>query len=64
MDYVSRVRRIKATHLDLVCTVEQLPVIAPRDYDREFGDTTAREIVWDLVLRLTYTAYDMRAICA
>ena len=27
---------------------------------REFGDTTAREIVRDHVLRLTYTAYDMR----
>ena len=26
----------------------------------EFGDRTAREIVRDHVLRLTYTAYDMR----
>ena len=29
------------------------------DYDREFGDTTAHEIVRDHVLRLTYTANDM-----
>ena len=40
-------------------SVEQLPVIAPDDYDRRFGDTTARELVRDHVLRLTYTAHDM-----
>ena len=39
--------------------VEQLPVIAPADYDRKFGDTTARELVQDHVLRLTYTAHDL-----
>ena len=40
-------------------SLEQLPVIAPDDYDRPFGDTTARELVRDHVLRLTYTAHDM-----
>ena len=39
--------------------VEQLPVIAADDYGRRFGDTTARELVRDHVLRLTYTAHDM-----
>ena len=39
--------------------VEQLPVIAPADYDRSFGHTTARDLVRDHVLRLTYTAHDM-----
>ena len=39
--------------------VEQLPVIAPGDYERRFGETTARELVRDHVLRLTYTAHDM-----
>ena len=39
--------------------VEQLPVIAPTDYDRPFGPTTARDLVRDHVLRLTYTAHDM-----
>ena len=39
--------------------VQQLPVIAPDDYDREFGSTTARDLVRDHVLRLTYTAHDM-----
>ena len=39
--------------------VEQLPVIAPHDYDRQFGGTTARDLVRDHVLRLTYTAHDM-----
>ena len=39
--------------------MEQLPVIAPGDYDRQFGDTSARDLVRDHVLRLTYTAHDM-----
>ena len=39
--------------------LEQLPVIAPADYDRSFGATLARDLVRDHVLRLTYTAHDM-----
>ena len=39
--------------------VEQLPVIAAVDYDRQFGRTTARDLVCNHVLRLTYTANDM-----
>ena len=35
------------------------PVIAPADYDRSFGATTARDLIRDHVLRLTYTAHDM-----
>ncbi len=40
--------------------VEQFPMIAPDDYDRPFGDTTARELVSDHVLRLCYTAWDLQ----
>ena len=58
LDYVAR-QKVQGQHLNWF-VVEQLPVIEPGDYDREFGDTTAREIVRDHVLRLTYTAYDMR----
>ncbi len=39
--------------------IEQLPVIAPEHYDRLFGTITARDLVRDHVLRLTYTANDM-----
>ena len=39
--------------------LEQLPVIASADYDRQFGGTTAGDLVRDHVLRLTYTAHDM-----
>ena len=56
-DYVAR-QKIQATHLTWYI-VEQLPVIAPADYDRPFGTTTARDLVRDHVLRLTYTAHDM-----
>ena len=48
----------RSTTLNLYI-LEQLPVIASDDYDRRFGDTTARELVRDHVLRLTYTAHDM-----
>ena len=53
------VKRSTATHLNLVHLLEQLPVIAPEGYDRRFGNVTARELVRDHVLRLTYTAHDM-----
>ena len=56
-DYVAR-QKVQATHLTWYI-VEQLPVIAPADYDRSFGPTTARDLVRDHVLRLTYTAHDM-----
>ncbi len=56
-DYVAR-QKVQATHL-MWYIVEQLPVIAPTDYDRPFGVTTARDLVRDHVLRLTYTAHDM-----
>ena len=57
LDYVAR-QKVQGTHLTWY-TVEQLPVIAPADYDRAFGATTARDLVRHHVLRLTYTAHDM-----
>ena len=56
-DFVTR-QKLHGTNLSWYL-LEQLPVIAPMDYDRLFGDTTARDLVRDLVLRLTYTAHDM-----
>ena len=56
-DYVAR-QKVQGQHLNWFI-VEQLPVISPADYDRAFGPTTARDLVRDHVLRLTYTAHDM-----
>ena len=56
-DYIAR-QKAQGTHLNWYI-VEQLPVIAPDDYDRQFGSMTARELVRDHVLRLTYTSNDM-----
>ncbi len=56
-DFVTR-QKVQGQNLNLFL-VEQLPVIAPSDYDRTFGPTTARDLVRDHVLRLTYTAHDM-----
>ena len=57
LDFVAR-QKVQGTHLNWYIA-EQLPVIAPEDYDRQFGNTTARDLVRDHVLRLTYTAHDM-----
>lgn len=57
-DFVAR-QKVQQSHLNWFI-VEQLPVIAPEDYERRFGAKTAREIVQDHVLRLTYTAHDMK----
>ena len=58
-DFVAR-QKIQGTHLNLYI-LEQLPVIAPEDYNIRFGSKPAREIVQDHVLRLTYTSHDMES---
>ena len=57
LDFVAR-QKLQGQNLNLFI-LEQLPVVAPQDYDRRFGDTTTPDIVRDHVLRLTYTANDM-----
>ena len=57
LDFVAR-QKIHGTQFNWYI-VEQLPVIAPGDYGRHFGKTTARELVRHHVLRLTYTSHDM-----
>ena len=58
VDFVVR-QKAQGTHLNWYI-VEQLPVIAYSDYERQFGATAACELVRDHVLRLTYTAHDMK----
>ena len=57
LDFVAR-QKLQGQNLNLFI-LEQLPVIAPDAYDRRFGAVTARKLVRDHVLRLTYTAHDM-----
>ena len=57
LDFVTR-QKVQGQNLNWFI-VEQLPFIAPADYDRSFGATTVRALVRDHVLRLTYTAHDM-----
>ena len=56
-DFVTR-QKVQGQTLNLFI-IEQLPVIAPDDYGMRLGNTTARDMVRDHVLRLTYTADDM-----
>ena len=57
LDFVAR-QKIQGTSLNLYI-VEQLPVIPSGGYDRQFGSTSARDVVLEHVLKLTYTANDM-----
>ncbi len=57
LDFVTR-QKIQGANFNLFI-IEQLPVLTADTYDRQFGDSTARELVRDHVLRLTYTARDM-----
>ena len=56
-DFVAR-QKVQGQHLNWYI-VEQLPVISSTAYDHVFGPTTARALVRDHVLRLTYTAHDI-----
>ena len=62
LDFVAR-QKLQGQNLNLF-VLEQLAVIAPEDYDRQFGSTTARDLVRDHVLRLTYTADDMASFAS
>ena len=56
-DFVAR-QKVHGQHLNTYL-IEQIPVLAAGDYDVAFGRTSARDLVRDHVLRLTYTAHDM-----
>ena len=56
-DFVTR-QKVQGQTLNLFI-IEQLPVIAPDDYGMRLGSATARDMVRDHVLRLTYTSDDM-----
>lgn len=58
LDFVAR-QKVQGQTLNLFI-VEQLPVVPPDRYEAVlFGPKTAREIVREAVLELTYTAHDM-----
>ena len=57
LDFIGR-QKVQGQHLNWF-VVEQLPLLSSKVYSQVFGDKTARDLVRDHVLRLTYTAYDM-----
>ena len=58
MDFVAR-RKLQGTNMNWYI-LRQLPVIARASYERRFGDITAEDLVRNHVLRLCYTARDLR----
>jgi len=57
LDYVAR-QKAQSTHLNWYI-VEQLPVVVPYLYQRNFGPRSAADIVREAVLELSYTAHDL-----
>lgn len=57
-DYIAR-QKVGGNHLSWYI-VEQLPVLSDEAYNRKIGKTIARDIVRAEVLKLTYTAHDMK----
>lgn len=57
-DYVAR-QKIQSTHANWYI-VEQLPVIPLEKFEGRIGDIKIADFVRDQVLRLTYTAWDMK----
>lgn len=62
LDYVVR-QKMQSTTLNLYI-VEQLPFVPPEGFGRRLGPKTAEEIIREDVLRLTYTAHDMKGFAA
>lgn len=56
-DYFAR-NKIQSRHLNKYI-LEQLPVVPPSAYLRQFGSKTAAEIICQAVLELSYTAHDL-----
>ncbi|MBX3477663.1 MAG: hypothetical protein KF910_08650 [Brevundimonas sp.] len=56
-DFTTR-QKVQGQTLNLFI-VEQLPVVPPAAYERAFGLKTARDIVREAVLELSYTAHDL-----
>ncbi|WP_338504441.1 hypothetical protein V6R86_10735 [Sphingomonas kaistensis] len=57
LDYIAR-NKIQSRNLNKYI-LEQLPIISPASYARAFGPKSALEIVREIVLELTFTAYDI-----
>ena len=58
LDFAAR-QKVQGQHLNWF-VVEQLPVLTVDDYRKTFGGKPARELVRHHVLRLTYTAHDIK----
>ncbi|WP_059758235.1 Eco57I restriction-modification methylase domain-containing protein [Thiobacillus denitrificans] len=56
-DYITR-QKAQTTHLNWYI-VEQLPVIAPADFEQSIGGVSIADFIRAEVLALTYTAHDM-----
>ncbi|MFO1420399.1 MAG: hypothetical protein U1F59_05605 [Candidatus Competibacteraceae bacterium] len=61
-DFIAR-QKVQGQHLNLYI-VEQIPVIPPHRFEAAIGDQTIADFIRAQVLRLTYTAVDLRPFAA
>ncbi|QPJ61302.1 MAG: hypothetical protein G3M70_05115 [Candidatus Nitronauta litoralis] len=57
-DFIAR-QKMQGQHINWYI-LEQIPVIPNKLFSTMFGDNSAREIIHEEVLRLTYTAWDLK----
>jgi hypothetical protein len=56
---MSRAKKVQGQHLNWFI-VEQVPVVPVARYGERIGKRTVADLIREEVLRLTYTAHDMR----
>ncbi|MDG4553743.1 MAG: restriction endonuclease [Candidatus Competibacter sp.] len=61
-DFIAR-QKVQGQHLNLYI-VEQIPVIAPHRFETTIGNQTIADFIREQVLRLSYTAVDLRPFAA
>jgi hypothetical protein len=62
LDFLAR-QKVQGQHLNWFI-VEQLPVIAPADFEQSIGGVNIADFIRAEVLALTYTAHDMAGFAA
>ena len=62
LDYVLR-QKVQSTNVNWYI-LEQIPMISPQKFENSIGNQTIADFIREQVLRLTYTAVDMRPFAA
>jgi hypothetical protein len=59
LDFVAR-QKLEGTHITRRL-LQELPLLPDEAYDRHFGERSARNLIVDSVLRISYTSFDLES---